>query len=97
MPPKKPKYASSYKAEWSKKYVFIHPVEGDKTKVTCGWCKCQFSVSHGGINDVTSHMDTKKHRQNDKAINSSRSLASMFAVGGDSISKVSLYMWCKAA
>lgn len=54
-------------------YHFI----GD-TYAHCSLCGSDFSVSHGGKSDVTSHVGGKKHKQTAGAASSSQSVASFF-------------------
>ena len=44
----------------------------------CSLCGSDFSVSHGGKNDVTSHVSGKHHKEAFKASSSSQSLSTFF-------------------
>ena len=46
----------------------------------CELCRSDFSISHGGLGDVTRHISTDKHKSNAKDVETSQSL-SMFASG----------------
>ena len=44
----------------------------------CLFCSSDFSITHGGKNDVTSHIKTKRHIEMDKAASASKSVNSFF-------------------
>uniref|UniRef100_H3BC19 HAT C-terminal dimerisation domain-containing protein n=1 Tax=Latimeria chalumnae TaxID=7897 RepID=H3BC19_LATCH len=44
----------------------------------CELCRMDFSVSHNGYNDVTSHLDTEKHKSNAKAVEKISSVMKRF-------------------
>ena len=57
---------------WYKKYFL-----GD-TFAHCSLCGSDFSITHGGKNDVTTHVKGKKHKQAAGAASSSQSVTSFF-------------------
>ncbi len=44
----------------------------------CTLCCCDFNISHGGRNDVTTHVNGKKHRELAAAASSTQSVTSFF-------------------
>uniref|UniRef100_H2ZX01 HAT C-terminal dimerisation domain-containing protein n=1 Tax=Latimeria chalumnae TaxID=7897 RepID=H2ZX01_LATCH len=44
----------------------------------CELCRMDFSVSHGGYNDVTRHLATEKHKSNAKAVEKTSSVMKRF-------------------
>lgn len=44
----------------------------------CSFCSSDFSVSHGGRNDVTTHIKGKRHKEMGKAASTSQSVKSFF-------------------
>ena len=44
----------------------------------CTFCNSDFSVAHGGKNDVVAHINTKKHKESGKAITTSKSVTNFF-------------------
>ncbi len=44
----------------------------------CSLCLSDFSIAHGGKHDVTTHINSKKHKRYALAVSSSRTVSSMF-------------------
>ncbi len=44
----------------------------------CTFCCSDFSVAHGGKNDVVTHISTKRHKESGKAIAATESVSSFF-------------------
>ena len=67
-PPKKikAKRKSKYRAEWEKDYTWLESVIDDEHKAHCMVCRRAFTVSHGGLNDVTKHASGECHKKNEK-------------------------------
>uniref|UniRef100_A0A8C6LFC2 Uncharacterized protein n=1 Tax=Nothobranchius furzeri TaxID=105023 RepID=A0A8C6LFC2_NOTFU len=61
-PPKK-KRLCRYKKEWEVKQTWIKPVSSNTTKAFCTLCRREFSVGHGGENDLTQHAATDMHKK----------------------------------
>ena len=65
-PKKKAKRKSKYRAEWEKDYTWLESVREDEHKAHCMVCRRAFTVSHGGLNDVTKHASGECHKKNEK-------------------------------
>jgi len=50
------KYLCQYKHEWTAQYPFLSGVSGNPMKSFCTLGRCEFSVAHGGLNDVKVHV-----------------------------------------
>lgn len=61
--PAKKKRLCSYNKNWEVKNIWIKPVSGDSTKAFCSLCRREFSVAHGGENDLTKHASTEMHKK----------------------------------
>lgn len=77
-PAKRPKkgYMCKYKREW-KSFGMSCSRRGPNF-AHCDVCNVEVSISHGGINDVKKHHTTTKHKDSQKASDSSKSLGSFF-------------------
>lgn len=51
-----------FNEELSREFPFIKKTKIDYM-VRCDKCNTEFSVSHGGKNDITKHLATKRHRR----------------------------------
>ncbi|XP_033120230.1 uncharacterized protein LOC117119513 [Anneissia japonica] len=67
-PPKKAKYACSFKPDFTKMYPCIIGVKSDSHAAKCTVCNLVFTVRHGGKNDVDKHIKGKKHEKCAKEI-----------------------------
>jgi hypothetical protein len=61
----------------SSSYLFIKASRKGVKHCFCELCRSDFSISHGGLGDVTRHINTDKHKSNAKDVETSQSL-SMF-------------------
>ena len=51
-----------FRDEYSNERTFIK--QGRNCfEATCGLCQCNFSIEHGGKNDITRHIDSAKHKK----------------------------------
>lgn len=75
-----PRYDNSFKKSWTSSYPFIKASRKGVKHCFCELCRSDFSISHGGLGDVTRHISTDKHKSNAKDVETSQSL-SMFASG----------------
>ena len=51
----------------------------------CKYCNIDFSISHGGFNDVTRHVDNQTHKKNARVVAGNTSLESLGPVVRDSL------------
>ena len=58
----------------------------------CTYCNSDFSVAHGGKNDVA-HINTKRHKEAGKASSSSKTVSSFFRLDVDSSTVKAESMW----
>ena len=80
-----------YNMEWESKHPFLKPsTKKGENYAYCSYCKCDFSVSHGAMNDVKNHIKTKKHSVNHKAVEESSKISSHFSASGTMYEKVSV-------
>ena len=61
--PAKKKRLCSYNKQWEAKKTWVKPVSGDSTKAFCTLCRREFSIGHGGENDLTQHASTEMHKK----------------------------------
>lgn len=57
--------ATKYSKTWESEPGFegwLSQHKDDAQRAKCLWCKSDFSIAHGGQNDVKKHMNTKKHQ-----------------------------------
>ena len=59
-----------FKKEYSKKWSCISSSRQDEYSARCTLCSSDFSISHGGANDIQIHVKSKKHQS---AVRSSKS------------------------
>ena len=68
----------SYKKEYTTRWPCIRPSKKDEFSVVCSICSSEFSISHGGANDIAIHVNRKKHVNLAKARDATRSIDSFF-------------------
>ena len=73
-------YDNSFKKSWTSSYPFIKASRKGVKHCFCELCRSDFSISHGGLGDVTRHISTDNHKSNAKDVETSQSL-SLFASG----------------
>ena len=61
--PFKKKRLVSYNKKWEEKHSWVKPVSGDQSRVFCTFCRREFSISHGGENDLKQHANTDMHKR----------------------------------
>ena len=62
-PKKKKKYLVNFNTKWSDKHSFIKQLRKGDTFAFCEFCHSNFSVGHGGENNVNKYIATPKHRE----------------------------------
>ncbi|XP_050314689.1 uncharacterized protein LOC126749099 [Anthonomus grandis grandis] len=79
---KKKKWDVKFNKVWKEKYDWIF--EGNlNTEAQCRACRCQFSIKHGGENDIVKHLRTEKHTQNVNATSKTKSVNRYFSSMAD--------------
>lgn len=63
MEPVTKKRLCSYNKQWETKKPWVKPVSGDVTKAYCTVCRREFSISHGGENDLSRHAGYEMHKK----------------------------------
>ena len=58
--------------KWGTQYPFLKQSTRGKTYALCKTCNTDFSIGHGGDNDVKKHLELKKHLECLKALKSSQ-------------------------
>ncbi|KAL6476210.1 hypothetical protein MHYP_G00147090 [Metynnis hypsauchen] len=66
-PAKKAKRTCKYLDEWDWEFTFLKRSMKGHSYSFCKICSCDFSVSHGGRNDVRQHEQSAKHKRGLKA------------------------------
>ena len=61
-PSKKKKYCGKFNYSWCSKFKFIQKSWKGEGFALCTVCGNNFSVAHGGENDINRHKDTSKHK-----------------------------------
>ena len=56
------KYTSKWQDAWADKYPGVRKSPKGESFALCSICQDDFSVSHGGRNDVEKHIAGKKHK-----------------------------------
>ena len=59
-------------------FLLVSFVNNVIVQVTYARCAIDFTIHHGGCNDVTSHVKSKRHAEMNKAVSSMRSLTSHY-------------------
>jgi hypothetical protein len=65
------RYKSKFKKEWlSNSYfsTFLRECKTDRTKALCITCNVQFSIQNSGLGDINHHIQTKKHKDRTKSV-----------------------------
>ena len=65
--------------KWSTQYPFLKQLTRGETYALCKTCNTDFSIGHGGDNDVKKHLKLKKHLESVKALKSSQKMTSFLS------------------
>ncbi|XP_042300251.1 uncharacterized protein LOC121918235 [Sceloporus undulatus] len=84
-----PKRRTKFKEQYTREFPSIKRGRTE-FEVTCILCNAYISISHGGRNDITSHLATTKHMNAAKCASASKQLTSFFAPGKPEVKKVAL-------
>ena len=76
--PKKQRREQSFRQAYSEKYPCIVPSILGKSSARCTLCEIDFSISHGGMDDVNRHVKCSNHLNRGAALKSSGRLTSFF-------------------
>ena len=57
-PAKKKKYLVKFNESWSQKFKSIQKSRKGENYALCTVCGCDFSIGHGGENDINKHNST---------------------------------------
>ncbi|XP_054601663.1 uncharacterized protein [Nothobranchius furzeri] len=63
IPAKKSKKSCKYLEKWHSEFTFLKKSRMGQSHAFCKICSCDFSVSHGGRNDVSQHEKSTKHKR----------------------------------
>ncbi|XP_034965228.1 uncharacterized protein LOC118082233 isoform X2 [Zootoca vivipara] len=63
IPSKKAKKLCKYLEKWESEFSFVKKSRVGDSNAFCTICSCDFSVSHGGRNDVAQHKQSAKHKR----------------------------------
>lgn len=66
-PKKKQRRMCSFLDVWMKSYSFIKPVPNNKCRALCTLCQKEFSISHGGKNDIEKHQKCNEHQKKERS------------------------------
>ncbi|RXN02294.1 AC9 transposase [Labeo rohita] len=62
-PAKKPKPSCKYHDQWDNEFIFLKKSRVGDSHAFCKICNCDFSIAHGGRNDVCQHEKSAKHKR----------------------------------
>ncbi len=62
-PAKKPKPSCKYRDQWDNGFIFLKKSRVGDSHAFCKICNCDFSIAHGGRNDVCQHEKSAKHKR----------------------------------
>ena len=80
--PKKKKYLIRFKSrreQWILVYPFLRESKRGETYALCSICNTDFSIGHGGENDIKRHVALNKHVQTVAAPKSTQNVSNFFA------------------
>lgn len=74
-PKKKQRRMCSFLDVWMKSYSFIKPAPNNKLRALCTlWTLFEFSITHGGKNDIEKHQKCNEHQKRERSASLSSSL-----------------------
>ena len=76
---KRPKRLCHFDDSWPKEFKGIKKSSLGDTFACCVLCNSDFSIGHGGQNDVTAHVKGKRHNDITKVAGSLKSVSSYFS------------------
>lgn len=72
---KKQKRLCVYRDQWENTYDFLSKVSGNPFKAFCKICRKEFSISHGGLNDIKRHTTGPDHQRLEKMSKKNQTLS----------------------
>ena len=72
------RWDNTSKRSWTDKHTFIKTSRKGVKHAFSELCRYDFSISHGGYNDVTRHIGTMKHTSSAKAVTGTSSVMKVF-------------------
>lgn len=72
-PKKKIKRVCTFQEIWLKSYSWLKPAK-ENVKAHCTLCQKEFTISHGGKNDLNRHQDRTEHKKKEESARSTTSL-----------------------
>jgi len=85
----------TFKSEYTKKYDFIIQSKRDSHSARCTICNVDFSIGHGGMNDIdgkSGHINPSKHQSAAKAVAGTRDLTAHFSAPDYSVIRAETLM-----
>lgn len=74
----KKQYLQSFRDEYTKEYPCIIKSDKGSKFAFCTFCRCDLNISHGGKNDLATHMKSNKHCSNVKVVEDNRKIRTFF-------------------
>ena len=81
--PRKQRFKTEYRHQWP----FIIQSKKGPFHAFCRYCASDFTISHGGRNDVGQHIKTKAHEKNTTTVRATKSISSFFSSANSDESK----------
>ncbi len=75
-------WKQKFKSDYTRDFPCIKVSRKGNFHAYCSVCNCDFSIQHGGRDDIKRHIDTRKHTQNANSAAHSQPLTSFFNVAG---------------
>ena len=73
------RWNNKFKKKWTEDHVCIKSSRKGDTFAFCEVCRADFTISHGGYNDVKRHLNTEKHKANARAVANTSKVAFLHA------------------
>ena len=75
---KKKRYSQKYRPEYHSKNKHIVSSSKGACYAYCTACRFDFSIAHGGLRDVTKHLERASHKSNENGVKGERSISNFF-------------------
>ena len=80
----KKQWDQKFKPEYKERFPFVIKSDRDDFTARCTICMSDFSIAHGGENDITKHMKTAKHKKATESSTTNKKMTSFFTKSSDS-------------